>query len=81
MPSLEFGREGVFHLLELLELRLVPLRLGHQLLGQAPALLSCPAALQLLGTKLGLDLAQVLLQLGGRPCKDKKENTSRPIKE
>ena len=74
--SLELVLEEVLAILQLLDLRLVPLRLGRQLLGQALALLSRLAALQLLGTKLGFGLAQALLQCRGRFYKDKKKKTS-----
>ena len=51
--------------LQLLELRLVPLRLVRQFLGQAVALLGCLAALLLLGAELGLHLTQALPQICG----------------
>ena len=55
-------------MLQLLDLRLVLLRLVRQLLDQSVALLGGLAALLLLGAELSLELAQARLQLSGGLC-------------
>ena len=76
MLSLEFGHEGVFRLLELLELRLVLVRLVFQLLDQALTLLRRLVAVLLLGARCGLGFAQACYVSALAPAKTRKRGQS-----